>query len=448
MHTQFVLTGTGTLGDLLPLLALARELLARGHDCHVLGNDSVTSLASEQGIPFTPIAPAQTDRLTTVEESFGKYVFASYAPTFDFIERALRRSPRLVVINLEHYAASTLMCERRGLPLCRLVLTPSRLRPRVAPRWPRRNPLCRPLERSFRRHGFAAPYERRYRHPFILNRLNRERRRLLLAPIETLRALEPLVDHHICLFPDWYGPRAADWPRHLDVVGFPLPEARGRLPQRLLEFIAREGAPLVFTPGTGVTDVAAFFREARRACELLNMPGVFLSPHLQSETEDRGRVLCFGELDLGLVLSRAALLVHHGGIGTAARALEAKVPQIICPRASHQSDNARRITSLGVGARIEPAEWRATAVARAAAELLMNPELHARLECLGGDIRTSNALTRAADVIITRFTSPLGGEVHASSSASQARGVAEGALSSRQRPVRRAPLRPLQEIHP
>src|SRR5690606_17527349 len=110
---------------------------------------------------------------------------------FDFIERALRRSSRMVVINLEHHAASTLMCERRGLPLCRLVLTPSRMRPLVAPHWRWRNQLWGPLERSLRRHAFPAPYERRYRHPFILNRLNRERRRLLLAPIETLRALEP-----------------------------------------------------------------------------------------------------------------------------------------------------------------------------------------------------------------------------------------------------------------
>lgn len=392
MHTQFIFTGTGTLGDLLPMLALARELLARGHDCHVLGNDAAAPLASEQGIPFTPIAPAQTDDLMSVEESFGKYVFPSYAPTLGFIERALRRSARLVVVNEEHYSASTLMCERHGLPLCRLVLTPFRMSSRVAPHWPR----------SARPSG--------YRHPFILKHLNRERRRIHLAPIDTLRALDALVDHHLCLFPSWYCPPAADWPKHLDVVGFPLLEARGRLPQRLLEFIAHEGAPLVFTPGTGVRDVAAFFREARRACELLNMPGIFVSPELRSETEDRGRVLSFDSLDLGLVLSRAALLVHDGGIGTTARALQVKVPQIICPRAYDQPDNARRITSLGVGAGIEPDQWRAATVARTAVELLVNVELRVRLEELGNDVRASKATNRAADVISERFAPPSGSD--------------------------------------
>jgi rhamnosyltransferase subunit B len=445
MHTQFVFTGTGTLGDLLPMLALAQELLARGHDCHVLGNDSAAPLANEQGVPFTPIAPAQSNNLTSVEESYGNYVFPSYAPTIDFMERASRRSSRLVVINAESYAASTLMCERRGLPLCRLVVTPFRMRSLAAPHWPWSTQLSRPfLGRSFRTDTVPTLHKRRHRHPFILNHLNRERRRVHLAPIDTLRALDALVDHRICMFPDWYCPPAADWPKHLDLVGFPLPDARGRLPQRLLEFIAREGAPIVVTADAGVTDVTAFFREARRACELMNMPGVFLSPHLQSEAEDWGRVLCFDDLELGLVLSRAALLIHHGGIGSTARALDAKVPQIICPRADDQPDNARRVTSLGVGASIEPVEWRAATVTRAATELLANADVHARLEALGNSVRASKAITRAADVIIERFL-PQFAEARRERRPDVTPDVAENVLSSRQRLAR--PRRQVQATH-
>jgi rhamnosyltransferase subunit B len=445
MHTQFIFTGTGTLGDLLPMLAIARELLARGHDCHVLGNDSAGPLAQEQGIPFTAIAPAQTNNLTSVEENFGKYVFPSYAPTLDFVERALRRSSRLVVINPEHYAASTLVCERRGLPLCRLVLTPFRMRSLIAPHWPWSAKLAGPFGQAFRRYTLPALYERRYRHPFILNHMNRERRRINLAPIDTLRDLEPLVDHHICLFPDWYCPPARDWPKRLDVVGFPLPETRGHLPQRLLEFIAREGPPIVFTPGTGVTDVAAFFREARRACELLGAPGIFLSPHLRSETEDWGRVLCFDYLELGLVLSRAALLVHHGGIGTTARALEAKVPQIICPRAYDQPDNAHRITSLGVGASIEPDQWTAAALVRAVTDLLGDAKLRARIETLGESVRNGKAITRAADIIIERFSPRIGREAINAASSAVPLEIADTVLSSRIAP--RHPSRHIQETH-
>lgn len=53
-------------------------------------------------------------------------------------------------------------------------------------------------------------------------------------------------------------------------------------------------------------------------------------------------------LDLALVLPRAALLVHHGGIGTTARALEAGVPQIICPQASRTQRDKRLILPVVV----------------------------------------------------------------------------------------------------
>lgn len=54
MAGKVVFSGTGTRGDLIPLLALAAELQRRGHDCHVLCNDPSGALARRFGVPFTP----------------------------------------------------------------------------------------------------------------------------------------------------------------------------------------------------------------------------------------------------------------------------------------------------------------------------------------------------------------------------------------------------------
>jgi rhamnosyltransferase subunit B len=49
------------------------------------------------------------------------------------------------------------------------------------------------------------------------------------------------------------------------------------------------------------------------------------------------------------LLPRARALVHHGGIGTAAQAFAAGIPQLITPFAHDQFDNAARVERLGCG---------------------------------------------------------------------------------------------------
>ena len=52
---------------------------------------------------------------------------------------------------------------------------------------------------------------------------------------------------------------------------------------------------------------------------------------------------------------RCAAVVHHGGIGTVAKALAAGVPQLVLPGAFDQTDNATRVKRLGAGDWFPPA---------------------------------------------------------------------------------------------
>jgi len=52
---------------------------------------------------------------------------------------------------------------------------------------------------------------------------------------------------------------------------------------------------------------------------------------------------------LDLLLPRAGALVHHGGIGTTAQAIQAGIPQLILPGRLDQFDNAQHVSRLGCG---------------------------------------------------------------------------------------------------
>jgi rhamnosyltransferase subunit B len=50
-----------------------------------------------------------------------------------------------------------------------------------------------------------------------------------------------------------------------------------------------------------------------------------------------------------LILPRASVMVHHGGIGTTSQCLAAGIPQLVVHMTLDQPDNAARIERLGVG---------------------------------------------------------------------------------------------------
>jgi rhamnosyltransferase subunit B len=103
-------------------------------------------------------------------------------------------------------------------------------------------------------------------------------------------------------------------------------------------------------------------------------------------------------LPLDVLLPRVSAFVHHGGIGTAALALRAGVPQVMLPTFSNQYDNARRVAALGCGVTLEGARD-AEAIA-AAIRHVASPEVIAR--CAGVQRLTEPgeaACRRAADLV-------------------------------------------------
>ncbi len=402
---RFVFAGTGTTGDMLPLLSLATALAARGYECHMLGSAPFAAQAEAEGIQFGVIAPAQCNDDTAVEHNFGNYVFPAYQPTFDYFAAKLSDARRTVVVNLDVYSASNLLCELHGLPLCRLYLAPSKFLSYAAPPWPLEAAVEGTVGASFRRFALPRIYDGWYKDAYRLKHLNHHRLALGLQQTDTFRKLDERISLHVGLFPRWFAQPASDWPAGTQLEGFLLPPG-APVPELLEAFVQRQGKPIVFTPGTGARDVARFFEVAKGCCDELGVPGVFLSPHLERAEAYGPSILHLPYAGLNQLLPKASLLVHHGGIGTAARAFEAGIPQIVCPLAYDQPDNGHRIEVLKLGRSIAREALSGHALAEAARSLWSSPEVSSALAAAKAAIAGSDSISTCASLIERELATP------------------------------------------
>jgi len=132
---------------------------------------------------------------------------------------------------------------------------------------------------------------------------------------------------------------------------------------------------------------------------MLGKRGVFLSPYLTGGVCPDATILPVGYVDLPLLLPHCALFVHHGGIGTLARALEAGIPQIITPLRFDQPDNARRIEDHGLGLRLERDMLSGQSLATLATRLLADTAGHERLLEVSAGVRASRAVQQCAGLL-------------------------------------------------
>ena len=101
---------------------------------------------------------------------------------------------------------------------------------------------------------------------------------------------------------------------------------------------------MVFVAGSGNRQATRFFSAAVEACHRLGCRGMLLTRYAeQCPQRLPPGVRHFDYAPLSHVLPRAAALVHHGGIGTAAQGLASGRPQLVMPMTFDQPDNASRL---------------------------------------------------------------------------------------------------------
>ena len=383
---RMLVASIGSAGDVHPFVAVALRLRERGHIVSVATNPYFAPLLQRLGLSLLPVGTAaQFDEATAHPElwhpvrSFGVLAASIRHITpalYRHVEREAARGDTVVVAHPLAFGAR-IAHETLGVPFVTLHLAPSAVwsvqEPPVPARWVGSvNAWPRPAKQLLIALGD------RFLDRVLAPALNRFRAELGLAPARHIASQWWHSPQRVIgLFPDWFAAPQPDWPSQTTLTGFPLYDERGvsQVPPDLEAFLTEAEAagdpPIVFAPGSSNRQADRFFAAAVDACQRLERRGILLTRYReQLPSPLPAKVRHADYAPFSAVLPRAAALVHHGGIGTAAQALAAGRPQLVMPMAFDQPDNAVRLVRLGVARMLPPTRFSGKRVARNLAALL------------------------------------------------------------------------------
>jgi rhamnosyltransferase subunit B len=366
----------GVAGDVLPLVRAGIALRDRGHRATLVASGYFQDLARKEGLDFLELYSAaeyadevfspRNDRLRLIR--FLRHVH----------DKLLQRMGTAYDLIAEHYVpgetvvaaqgwvlGARIAQEKLGVPLATVHMQPLTFGSAYDRRWmpPWMWKLCQPTVR-------------RLMDRVLGGGVNAFRAGLGLAPVSGIMRWWHSPELVIGLFPDWFSAPQPDWPPNSRLVGFPLldlPTQGSGSADELDQFIAEGEPPIIFSQGSVKRHVRNFFEVSAEVARQLGGRALFLTPHAeQVRLSLPSHVRYFGFVPLRLP-RRAAVHVHHGGVGTMAYTLAAGIPQLTVPLTLDQPDNCWRLRRLGVSDTIRPRQYTTRRVVRKLEALLASP---------------------------------------------------------------------------
>ena len=400
----------GSAGDVHPFIALGAALKARGHRATILTNPIFQAVIEGQGIGFLPVGTAAeanaaiaNPELWHLRKGF-KVIAQVVVPAIEQIYRLIDKhaDSRTVVAFSSLAFGARVAQEKLGIPSASVHLQPSVIRTLVDQGMMGNVRLSASRPTWFKQGLFrivdALVLDRRLKAP-----LNDLRARLGLAPVD--RVMHRWMHSPqlvIGFFPEWFAAPQPDWPANTHTVGFPLWDADGEAASfaEAEEFLNAGPAPIVFTPGSAGATMQRFFKQSVRAARQLGMRAMLVTNYSEQVPANLpANIKVFGYLPFSQVLPRAALLVYHGGVGTLAQGIKARVPHLVVPHGYDQFDSGWRIEQLGLGKSIPQSRYRAARVARAIENILGNNTSAPRRADYASRIDSADAVGRACGLI-------------------------------------------------
>jgi rhamnosyltransferase subunit B len=401
----------GSLGDLYPFLALARELRRRGHGPVIATTPAYRRLVEAEGVEFRPVRPDLdvTDpeilRRVMDRRTGGRYVIC------DLLLPALRDSYQdtkvaandadLVVVHPMALAAS-LLVRKMERPWVSVALAPVSLYsiydPSVLAGVPfaERLAMCGPSIQRRLLKALAFMFEPQWL-PF----------RQLEKVLGLARAPNPLFWGHsphlaLGLFSPVLASAQPDWPQSARATGFPYYDQGGANPHELQQFFEAGEPPIVFTLGSAAVGTAGdFFSASAEAAHRLGQRAVLLvgrDPRNLPTSLPAG-VIAVPYAPHAAVFPRASVIVHQGGIGTTGEAMRAGRPMLVVPYSHDQPDHAARLTRLGVARSVSRDRYGAGTAARELEALLADPRYAQRANDIGTRVRGETGVASACGLI-------------------------------------------------
>lgn len=408
---QVILCALGSSGDVHPFVGLGRELHRRGCRVTVVAAGYYRGLVEAAGLDFVDPLPEVDFRDTIRDPAIwhalrgpGRIIDLAIRPLLEPVHRTIveRAVPgETLVVGSSLSFGARVAQESHGIPLVSVHLSPALFRsdfagPRVPGLLVHRGP------------GWFRRLQWRLVDSLVIDRsigpwLDAFRGRFGLPPVRGVAGEwmhSPLAV--LAMFPEWFAPPQPDWPPQTRLVGFPLYSEEGvsEPGDDVAAFLAAGPPPLVFTPGSAHRFAHGFFRAAAATCARLGMRGLLLTrfpEQIPARLPPGVRHVPF--VPFRWLLPRAALLVHHGGIGSTSQALHAGIPQVIMPMGFDQFDNASRVERLGVGRAIPRRRFAAPRLGRLVAGLLGDAAVRDRCRDAARRLEPADGLVQAGDAI-------------------------------------------------
>jgi rhamnosyltransferase subunit B len=408
---RIVFASLGSLGDLHPILALARASCERGHSAIIAASETHRAYVKSLGFEFHRIRPDLEPEPVALGRLFDprngprhlmcEEVFPRVRETYADLLEAGRKANFLVVGELLYVAP--LVAAKLQIPWANVILAPTSFLSACDPC------VLAPVPSL---HGLRHLGPWPHRAIFALGRVVTSR---WGAPLRAFRrelgfpaGPSPVFDGKhspylvLAMFPAFLAAAQRDWPPHVLQTGFPYfsqpihPEVRAKLEA----FLSQGEPPLVFTLGSSVVHIAEnFYQSAAEAARILGRRAILLSGGNPLPATLPNGVLALDYAPLEHVLPGAAAVIHQGGIGTCAEALRAGIPSLVIPFGFDQPDNGERLRKLGVGKVLPRRRFSLESLVAGLRGLLDDPAIALRAREFPARIHPDSDLSQALDAI-------------------------------------------------
>ena len=389
---KIVFSSIGTAGDFHPLIALAERLRERGHDLRMAVNEAMHGKVREAGLEALPcgprFGPEEAARETALfdhwrleaspEETVARWENHDLPGQVRRLCEACRGADLLIASSLQ--AAAPLVHEITGIPWTTAALIPSQFG--AQEKRPGRKPDFCDWFRTVRR-GLDRP-DREIAPRYFWSPT------ILLASSRCFH--DPVVPpgHHLHVTGFWFHGTAPSTPND----------------PSLLRFVESGSGFLVLSFGSlpleNARKVLALHARAadRLGLRLLVQHGwAGLSPHDRPDGISPEQVHFAGEIPHDWLFPRAKAVIHHGGIGTTARALRNACPMLVEPYGTDQFFNAWRVRELGAGSAMHPHQLTVDGLAAVLERDVLNEKTKERVRALAAGLEKESGLEMASDLI-------------------------------------------------
>ncbi len=290
-----LVTAPGSLGDVNPMLGIARALRDRGRRVLFLAAEPYLHLAERAGLQTRILTPKEDfDALVRYTNIWhprhgprmllDHVLGATLEAHYEWLVQNCSPKETLFVSHLLDFGGRIFRDRFPESKLVTVALAPVMFRSLTEP--PRVSSMG--VERHLPKGLLRAAYwmADRFLDSLALKHINPLRLRIGIPPVRRIMKdwwMSP--DLVIALFPDWFSVPKADLPSQVKTVGFPLTDsaqlvsdAVNKQLHRISEQFGNQ-RPVVFAPGSANFQAAQFLATARDACTRLKRPAVLLSPN-------------------------------------------------------------------------------------------------------------------------------------------------------------------------